>query len=87
MVFWISLGIVLLSLIFLGLVVRTLLVRLAGLKAVQAGLQQTAERAQELAVVAQGLQAHAEPLKWRLDLLHQRIAAVKGHRTEVGDNG
>lgn len=87
MVFWISLGAVLLSLIFLALVVRALLVRLAGLKAAQAGLQQTAERAQELATVAQGLQAHTEPVRRRLDLLQERMAAVKGHRVKSADHG
>ncbi|GAA1659922.1 hypothetical protein ACFQY4_12600 [Catellatospora bangladeshensis] len=83
MVLWIVLAVVLLSLVFLGLVVRVLLWRLAGLREAQVELQAVAARAQELAQTAQGLQAHGDSMKVRAELLQERLAEVKAHAGSI----
>ncbi|GIG01773.1 hypothetical protein [Catellatospora citrea] len=77
MVAWIVVAVVLLSLVFLGLVLRVLLWRLAGLKEAAAELQLVAVRAQELVKVAEGLQAHGDSLRVRLELTQERINLIK----------
>lgn len=77
MVAWIVVAVVLLSLVFLGLVLRVLLWRLAGLKEAAAELQLVAVRAQELAKVAEGLQAHGDSLRIRAELTQERINLIK----------
>lgn len=74
---------VLAGLIYLALVARALLRRLAVLQAEQGGLQKTAGRAQELAEVAQGLQAHADSLKIRAELLQERVENIKQTRAAM----
>jgi hypothetical protein len=82
-VLWIVVAVVLLSLVFLGLVLRVVLWRLAGLREAQAELQAVLGRAQELAKVAQGLQAHGDSLKVRAELLQERLVEVKAHAGAV----
>ncbi|GAB4060902.1 hypothetical protein [Catellatospora paridis] len=77
MVAWIVVAVVLLSLVFLGLVLRVLLWRLAGLKEAAAELQLVAVRAQELAKVAEGLQAHGDSLRVRVELTQERLNLIK----------
>ncbi|MEV4410513.1 hypothetical protein [Catellatospora sp. NPDC049609] len=86
MVLWIVLAVVLLSLVFLGMVVRVVLWRLAGLREAQAEVQAVAVRAQELAQVAQGLQAHADSMRVRTELLQERLAEVKAHTQSIKPN-
>lgn len=83
MVLWIVIAVVLLSLLFLGLVARVLLWRLAGLKEAQVELQAVAVRAQELAEVAKGLQAHGDSLRIRAELAQERIALIKDRKESI----
>ncbi|WP_155375638.1 hypothetical protein [Catellatospora vulcania] len=83
MVLWIVLAVVVLSLVFLGLVLRVVLWRLAGLKEAVAELQVVAARAQELAKVAEGLQAHGDSLKIRAELAQERINLIKASKDSL----
>lgn len=76
-VIWIVVAAVLVGLLYLALAARALLRRLAALQAEQGGLRRAASKALELAEVAQGLQAHADSLKTRTDLLQERIEKIK----------
>jgi len=71
---------VVLGVVYLVLVGRALRRRLAVFQAQQAGLQVAAGRAQELAEVTQGLQAHADSLRVRAELLQERVEAIKRTR-------
>ena len=84
MVLWIVIGVVVLGLLLLALSVRALVQRLGPLQAEQLRLQAGLIKAQELAQVAQGLQAHADSLKLRADLAAEQIERIKETRAEFG---
>lgn len=83
---WIVVAAIVLGLIYLALVGRALARRMAVLKAEQGGLQATVARAQELARVAEGLQAHAESLQVRAELMQERIEQLKQTRAATKAN-
>lgn len=77
MVVWIVAGSVVIGLVYLALTARALNRRLAVLRAEQGGVLAAAARAQELAQVAQGLQAHADSLRVRAELTQELVAMIK----------
>ena len=80
MVLWIVIGVVVLGLVLLALALRALGMRMKTLQAEQLRLQAGLVKAQELAQVAQGLQAHADSLKLRAELAAEQIERIKETR-------
>ncbi|WP_117213611.1 hypothetical protein [Allorhizocola rhizosphaerae] len=84
MVVWIVAGVIVFAaLVYLVLVLRALRKRVAVLQAEQGGLRAAVARAQELAQVAQGLQAHADSLRVRAELAQEHIAGAKLTREHI----
>jgi flagellar biosynthesis/type III secretory pathway M-ring protein FliF/YscJ len=81
-VLWIVIGVVVLSLVILLLALRALAMRMKSLQAEQVRLAAGAAKAQQLAEVAQGLQAHADSLKLRADIAAQQVEQIKRTRAE-----
>lgn len=80
MVIWIVVAAVVLGSLILVLSVRALLHRLRALQRQTIRLQFGLVHAQELAKVAEGLQAHSESLKIRAELAQLQIKAIKNAR-------
>ncbi|GIH09643.1 hypothetical protein Rhe02_77100 [Rhizocola hellebori] len=82
---WIVIGVVVLGLVILLLALRALALRMKALQAEGLRLNAGAAKAQQLAEVAQGLQAHADSLKLRADLAAEQIEQIK--RTRAQNSG
>lgn len=84
MIGWIVLGIVVGSLLVLGLAARATVSRLPALKQAQADLQKRAVQAQALQERLLGMQERQADMQKRIALVQHRIGIIKGRLAKRG---